>query len=163
MHHTGGRWLVGTVGVVIAIVGLALAWEGSASAIHALLPRRGPQPGTRRLVSVLGWVGNIARGLVFAVIGTLVVIAAVRFEPSKAGGLDEALKTLRDRNDGTVDPLGRRGWAHGVRGLWAASKPGTAVSDVATEARRNDSLAAAPAGTHGASGWSAAVCSSLPW
>ena len=102
IHHTGGRWLVGTVGVVIAIVGLALAWEGLRLRFMRYFPAGALSPGTRRLVSVLGWVGNIARGLVFAVIGTLVVIAAVRFEPSKAGGLDEALKTLRDRNDGSL-------------------------------------------------------------
>ena len=28
MHHTGGRWLVGIVGVAIVIAGLALVLEG---------------------------------------------------------------------------------------------------------------------------------------
>jgi len=102
MQHTGGRWLVGTVGVVIAIVGLALAWEGLRRRFMRYFPAGQLSEGTRRLVTVLGVVGNVARGLVFAVVGTLVVIAAVRFQPSKAGGLDEALKTLRDRNDGEL-------------------------------------------------------------
>jgi hypothetical protein len=102
MQHTGGRWLVGTVGVVIAIVGLVLAWEGLRLRFMRYFPVGSLSPSTRRLVEVLGWVGNIARGLVFAVVGTLVVVAAVQFQPSKAGGLDAALKTLRDRNDGQV-------------------------------------------------------------
>lgn len=42
-------------------------------------------------------IGTIARGLVFALTGALVVEAAVRYQPSKAGGLDTALRTLRDQ------------------------------------------------------------------
>jgi len=102
MHHTGGRWLVGTVGIVIAIVGLVLAWEGLRRSFMKYFPAGALSPGVRKLVTVFGVVGNVARGLVFAVVGVLVVVAAIRFEPSKAGGLDAALKTLRDRNDGAV-------------------------------------------------------------
>jgi hypothetical protein len=122
MQHTGGRWLVGTVGVVIAVVGLALAWEGLRLKFMRYFPAGALRPGTRRLVEVLGWVGNIARGLVFAVVGTLVVIAAVRYQPSKAGGLDAALKTLRDRNDGQVILLAIAVglMAFGVYGLFEA-------------------------------------------
>ena len=39
----------------------------------------------------------MSRGLVFVLVGFLIVVAAVRFQPNKAGGLDEALKTLRDQ------------------------------------------------------------------
>jgi hypothetical protein len=46
------------------------------------------------LVRRLGVVGYIAKGLVIAGAGVLVVVAASRSEPSKATGLDGALKTL---------------------------------------------------------------------
>ena len=42
----------------------------------------------------LGRVGTVARGLVFAVTGVLVVQAAITASPSKAGGVDTALKSL---------------------------------------------------------------------
>jgi hypothetical protein len=42
-------------------------------------------------------VGTIARGIVFAVAGGLVVNAAVSYDASKSTGLDGALRTLADR------------------------------------------------------------------
>ena len=41
-----------------------------------------------------GQVGFIAKGLSVALIGILVVIAAIRFDPDEASGLDAALKSL---------------------------------------------------------------------
>jgi hypothetical protein len=46
------------------------------------------------LVRRLGVVGYIAKGLVIAGAGVLVIVAASRSEPNKATGLDGALKTL---------------------------------------------------------------------
>ena len=46
------------------------------------------------LVRRLGMVGYIAKGLVIAGAGVLVIVAASRSEPNKATGLDGALKTL---------------------------------------------------------------------
>jgi hypothetical protein len=57
-------------------------------------------PRTRRVVVRLGVIGTVARGLVFALAGALVIDAAVRYQPSKAGGLDSALGTLRDQSFG---------------------------------------------------------------
>jgi hypothetical protein len=102
MHHTDGRWVVGAVGVIIAIAGLVLAWQGLRLRFMKYFPAGALSPHIRALVRLLGRFGNIARGLVFLVVGVLVVVAAVRFEPSKAGGLDEALKTLRDRSYGQL-------------------------------------------------------------
>jgi hypothetical protein len=46
------------------------------------------------LVRRLGMVGYIAKGLVIAGAGVLVIVAASRSEPGKASGIDAALKTL---------------------------------------------------------------------
>jgi sulfite exporter TauE/SafE len=56
---------------------------------------------TRRTVHWLGTIGTVARGLVFALAGALVIEAAVQYKASKAGGPDVALHTLRNQ------PFGR--------------------------------------------------------
>ena len=45
-------------------------------------------------------VGTIARGLVFCVVGGLVVDAAVTYDPKKSTGLDGALRTLAAQSYG---------------------------------------------------------------
>jgi hypothetical protein len=48
----------------------------------------------RRIVESLGIVGSIGRGLVFALAGVFVIIAAVSAKPTKARGLDQAFREL---------------------------------------------------------------------
>lgn len=102
MAHQGGRLLVGAVGAVIVIVGLALVVEGATLRFMREFPAGSLPPRNRGLVMQVGRVGTIARGLVFTLTGALVVAAAVSYDPSKAGGLDGALKTLRDRSFGPL-------------------------------------------------------------
>jgi hypothetical protein len=49
---------------------------------------------TRKTVEFLGLAGNVARGIVFGVAGVFLVVAAIRFEPSKAQGLDGSLRKI---------------------------------------------------------------------
>ena len=42
-------------------------------------------------------IGTAARGAVFALAGILVIEAAVTYQPSTAGGIDQALLTLRNQ------------------------------------------------------------------
>ena len=102
MHHQGGRWLVGIVGVIIVIVGLALVAEGIRSKFMKHLQTAQMSPRTRRIVKRLGVAGTCARGLVSALAGVLVIEAAVTYKPSKAGGVDKALLTLRGQPFGEV-------------------------------------------------------------
>jgi uncharacterized membrane protein len=97
MHHTGGQWLVGIIGLIIVIVGLALVLEGLRHTFMKHLMTSRMSPRTRQTVRRLGTVGTTARGLVFALAGVLVIEAAITFNPSKAGGLDKALHTLRNQ------------------------------------------------------------------
>jgi type IV secretory pathway VirB2 component (pilin) len=57
---------------------------------------------TRRAVKWLGTVGTSARGVVFALVGILVIDAAVTHNAAKSGGVDKALLTLRDQPFGPV-------------------------------------------------------------
>ena len=52
--------------------------------------------GAYRFTVALGVTGGAARGLVITTSGVLVVAAAVTFDPQKARGLDQALRSLRD-------------------------------------------------------------------
>jgi len=77
----------------------------------------------RRSVVELGRVGTVARGVVFAVAGFLVVVAAWTASPSRAGGVDEAFKTLLGQPYGRflVLALGLGLMIFGVYGLAEAA------------------------------------------
>ena len=51
----------------------------------------------RRVVELFGMTGTIARGLVFALAGALVIDAAVTHRASESRGIDKALLILRDQ------------------------------------------------------------------
>jgi hypothetical protein len=56
----------------------------------------------RRLARVLGAVGYLAKGVAYTIVGVLLVLAAVRFDPNKARGLDAALRTTASKPYGAV-------------------------------------------------------------
>jgi hypothetical protein len=117
MQHQGGRWAVGLVGAAIMVVGLVMVREGWSAKFMRYF---GSLPaGTRRPVVLLGRVGTVARGIVFAVAGLLVVVAAWTANPSKAGGVDVAVRTLLDQPYGValVIALGVGLMVFGVYGL----------------------------------------------
>jgi hypothetical protein len=102
MAQPGGRWLVAAVGAVVVGVGLMLVVEGVRLRFMRYFPVGVLSPHVRRAVRVLGAVGTVSRGLVFALAGGLVVAAAWTYDPAKASGLDGALKTLRDQPFGPL-------------------------------------------------------------
>lgn len=96
LRHPGGQWLVAIVGLIIVVVGAALIAQGIRRTFMKQLMTSQMSRRTRQVVERLGQVGVTARGIVFAIVGALVVDAAVTFKPSKSGGLDKALLTLRN-------------------------------------------------------------------
>ena len=97
MQHPAGRLLVGVVGLVIVICGLTLVVEGARKKFMKYLRTGQMSARTRRVVKALGMTGTIARGLVFALVGVLVIDAAVTHKAAESGGIDKALLTLRDQ------------------------------------------------------------------
>ena len=97
MQHTTGRVLVGVVGLVIVACGIALVVEGARKKFMKYLQTARMSARLRRVVELLGMTGSIARGLVFALVGVLVIDAAVTHKASESGGIDKALLTLRDQ------------------------------------------------------------------
>jgi hypothetical protein len=90
----GGRVLVGAVGVGVIVVAGTMAYRGIKRRFLqdwdlSRLPVR-----TRKFAEATGVIGLPAKGLSFAVVGILLLVAAIKLDPNKAGGLDAALRTL---------------------------------------------------------------------
>jgi len=102
MKTTGGQLLVGAVGAVIVVVGVVMAWQGWSVDFKRLLDFSKMSSRTQRAIIVLGRVGYIARGVVFALFGIFVIVAAVNFDPKKAEGLDVALSAIARAPAGPV-------------------------------------------------------------
>lgn len=102
LQHDGGRWVVGIVGAVIVVCGAALVWEGVTHKFEKYLALNQMSAKPRKIVDILGVVGTAARGVVFALAGVLIIIAAVKSNPKKAGGLDGALRELLNLSGGKV-------------------------------------------------------------
>jgi len=98
----GGQVLVVAIGVGIVALGAGLAGYGVTRRFtKAMSLRRMPEP-ARRAVVALGAVGYLCKGLAYAVVGVLVVAAAVTYDPAQGGGLDSALHTLAGQPYGRV-------------------------------------------------------------
>jgi hypothetical protein len=89
MQTGAGTFALIAGGVIIVAVGGYHVYKGARRNFLDDLKGRSSD-----LVRRLGVVGYIAKGLVIAGVGVLVIAAASRSEPNKATGLDGALKTL---------------------------------------------------------------------
>lgn len=92
----GGQWIVGLAGVGIAIAGV---WIGARAVMRHYrdkLKLSEMSQRMRRLVDVTGVGGGAARGLVFAAAGAFAVRAAVDYQPDKAKGLDDTLRSFAE-------------------------------------------------------------------
>ncbi|MET3804209.1 nitrogen fixation-related uncharacterized protein [Nakamurella sp. UYEF19] len=92
-----GKVLVIAVGIVVIVVGGRLAYRGLKKKFTDDLDGA-VGPGAVRL----GQIGYCAKGIAFGIVGVLFVVAAVTYDPAKAGGLDAALRTLRNQPFGAV-------------------------------------------------------------
>jgi hypothetical protein len=102
MKHTAGRFLVGLVGLIVVIVGVVMVVDGVKRKFEKELEMGRMSAATRTVVSRLGMIGTIARGVVFGVTGFLVIDAAITYDANKSTGLDGALRTLRDATLGPI-------------------------------------------------------------
>ena len=98
----GGRWLVGAAGLVLICVGVYHVYKGVTKRFLKEIDLAEATPSATRLVTRLGQVGYPGKGVALAVVGGLLVWAAVTFDPEKASGLDGALRTILDAPFGRV-------------------------------------------------------------
>jgi type IV secretory pathway VirB2 component (pilin) len=93
---------VGVIGLIVVIVGLVLVVEGIRRRFMKYLRTSQMSPRTLRIVRLLGTAGTAARGVVVALVGILVIAAAVSHNPATSGGIDKALLSLRNQPAGPV-------------------------------------------------------------
>jgi len=94
MREPGGRIIVGIVGVVLIGAGAFLAWRAFAKEFVEEIKTGEMSRPTRRTVVALGWVGGIARGIVFGAAGLFLLIAAVTARAHQAKGIDATLRAF---------------------------------------------------------------------
>ncbi|MGV9265949.1 DUF1206 domain-containing protein [Kitasatospora sp. NPDC003701] len=90
----GGRYLVAAAGLVLAGIGVGTAVRALRHRFLDRLDTAAMGPRTRTAVTASGVAGNTARGVVFGAAGAFAVTAAVRFDPQRAKGLDDTLRSL---------------------------------------------------------------------
>lgn len=102
MTHSGGRVLVVVVGLVIAAIGLYMLWNGLTHRFLKDLRTASMSRSARTVVTWLGTVGNIARGLLFGALGAFMIDAGLSYKPSEAKGTDAVLRTFAHTAVGPV-------------------------------------------------------------
>ncbi|GAA1947386.1 DUF1206 domain-containing protein [Microbacterium deminutum] len=88
----GGALVLGLVGIGIGIGGVAFVVMGVRRSFENRMTQ--PPGPLGAAVKGLGIVGFIAKGVALVIIGILLLVAAVKVEPTAAGGLDAAIDAL---------------------------------------------------------------------
>ncbi|WP_371673468.1 DUF1206 domain-containing protein [Streptomyces sp. NBC_00289] len=91
-----GQWLVGAGGLAVVAAGIWIAVQALRRKYHDKLKLGEMGRRMRRLVDVTGVGGGVARGAVFAAAGVFAVRAAVDYEPDRAKGVDDTLRSFAD-------------------------------------------------------------------
>jgi hypothetical protein len=98
LSQPAGHWLLGGVGVLLIGGAAAQAWKGYSNDFARELAGDVPVP---RYACMAGRIGYAARAVVFALVGWFLLAAAWRARAEAAGGVEQALRWLRDQPLGT--------------------------------------------------------------
>jgi hypothetical protein len=100
MAHSAGRWVIAAIGIGLIAFGVVQVVKGIQKKFERRFELERMGQNSRRAVRILGTVGCPGRGVVFVLVGVFVTVAAIQYDPKKAGGLDRALRELRDATAG---------------------------------------------------------------
>ncbi|MGI8536972.1 MAG: DUF1206 domain-containing protein [Mycobacteriales bacterium] len=98
----GGRVIVAVVGLVVVVAGLYQAYQGVQQVFLGTL-RTGEMSGSlRSAAGKIGTVAYVTKGAILVLLGYFLVQSALTYDPSKARGLDAALREVAQRSWGKV-------------------------------------------------------------
>ena len=97
-----GRGLLGVAAVVILALAGGMVYTGLRCTFMGDLEVRRMSPVMRRLITVIGAIGHLARAVALAVVGLLIARAAIFADARRAGGLDAALRLVGETGPGAV-------------------------------------------------------------
>jgi hypothetical protein len=80
--------------VALCVAGAVIAVRAVRRTFLRKLDTARMSPRVRQAVTASGALGGAARGAVYAGAGAFVVVAAVRFQPHRAKGMDETLRSF---------------------------------------------------------------------
>jgi hypothetical protein len=89
-----GRWVIGLLGLIVVAVGLYMIYLGFKAGFEKQFQTYALTPKEAKLATDIGRFGTAARGVVFAVVGVLIFLAAYNANPTQPVGVDAALATL---------------------------------------------------------------------
>jgi len=89
-----GRWAIGILGLTVFAAGLYQVYLGFTAGFDKQFQTYALTSKETKLTTQVGRFGTSARGVVFAVIGGLIGLAAYQANPSQPIGMDAALETL---------------------------------------------------------------------
>ncbi len=90
----GGRWAIGLIGLAVMVAGVYQVYLGISSKFERQFQIYALTPKEVQLTTNIARFGTAARGVVLAIVGSLVMLAAYRVNPSQPVGMDTALATL---------------------------------------------------------------------
>ncbi|WP_433166545.1 DUF1206 domain-containing protein [Kribbella sp. CA-247076] len=97
MENGAGRVLIVIVGLGVIALGVRQIYKAVTKKFTEDLVG-----GVSEVTILMGQIGHAAKGVAFIVAGALVAWAAIDYDPEKAGGLDTALRTIKDQPFGSV-------------------------------------------------------------
>ena len=97
MSQPFGRWLVAGVGAAVLAYSARQFYRAWSLNFRDKLKLREMSATEDKWATRLGRMGYAARGVVFAVVGVFLIVAAVTTDPEQARGLDGALATLAEQ------------------------------------------------------------------
>jgi hypothetical protein len=89
-----GRWIVGIIGILVVAVGIYQIYKGFRLHFDQYIQPRSMSPQKSRWLKRGGQFGTASRGLIFAMIGLFLFIAALEDNSTKVKGFDGALLSL---------------------------------------------------------------------
>jgi uncharacterized protein DUF1206 len=94
LKQPGGRWIVGAAGIGLCAAGAVIAYRALRREFLRKLETWRMGSRVETAVTAAGVGGGAARGAVYAGAGVFVIVAAVRFEPHRAKGVDDTLRAF---------------------------------------------------------------------